>query len=147
MFQAFYLLAVLSMKIYTKKMRCYCHSGRPYANCCEPYVTQTSYPKLAVQLMRSRYSAFCLHQFDYLEQTSIEQMSVNEPVDWVKLSIIKTNKGKVNDLVGTVEFKAFYLDEGSLFVLHEDSHFVKKEGRWFYAFGHHSIAPIEAEQI
>ena len=110
-------------------------------------MTQTSYPKLAVQLMRSRYSAFCLHQFDYLEQTSIEQMSVNEPANWVKLSIIKTNKGEVNDLVGTVEFKAFYLDEGSLFVLHEDSHFVKKEGRWFYAFGHHSIAPIEAEQI
>ena len=74
-------------------------------------------------------------------------MPINEPVDWVKLSIIKTNNGEVNDLVGTVEFKAFYLDEGSLFVLLEYSHFVKKEGGWFYAFGHHSIAPIEAEQI
>lgn len=97
--------------------------------------------------MRSRYTAFCLHQFDYLQQTSIEQMPLSEPVDWVKLSIIKTNKGEVNDLVGTVEFKAFYLDEHTLFVLHEDSHFVKKEGRWFYAFGHHSIAPIGTEQI
>jgi SEC-C motif-containing protein len=59
-------------------------------------------------------------------------------VDWVKLSIIKTNKGEFNDLVGTVEFKAFYLDQYYLFVLHEGSHFVKNEDRWFYAFGHHT---------
>ena len=97
--------------------------------------------------MRSRYTAFSLHQFDYLQQTSIEKMTVNEPVDWVKLSIIKSNKGGLKDLVGTVEFKAFYLDQHSLFVLHEESHFVKKEGRWFYALGHHTLAPIGTEKV
>ena len=123
-------------------MRCYCHSECLYHTCCEPYLKGVSQPNRAVQLMRSRYTAFCLSQIDYLQQTSIQDMIIDHSVDWVKLTIIKTQNGAPSDSVGTVEFKAFYMENQALFVLHEESEFIKRKGVWVYASGDSTITPI-----
>ncbi|MGD8861486.1 MAG: YchJ family metal-binding protein [Myxococcales bacterium] len=48
---------------------CPCGSKRPYAECCGPLHDGAREAADAVELMRSRYSAFCLGRGDYLWKT------------------------------------------------------------------------------
>lgn len=53
----------------TKPSACPCTSGKPYAECCGPLHDGTREPADAVEVMRSRYAAFCLQNADYLWRT------------------------------------------------------------------------------
>ena len=46
-----------------------------------------------------------------------------------------TEAGQEGDIKGVVEFRATYLVEGELGILHERSRFVREDGRWFYVDG------------
>ena len=48
---------------------CPCGSGLAYADCCEPYIRGTARPPDPEALMRSRYSAYTLHEMNYLADT------------------------------------------------------------------------------
>lgn len=104
--------------------------------------------------MRSRYSAFCTGNFDYLVAThsledavSSDHKSLKKTLKttrWLNLLIIKTEKGKPKDLKGIVEFVAAYEPIGSVLSvnqaggieqLHERSHFIQRQGRWLYTDG------------
>lgn len=95
--------------------------------------------KTPVQLMRSRYSAYALGGFgDYLLATwspvnaaglSAAELSVRS-VEWQELLIL--SKSQQGD-VGTVEFKARFLDRhGKADYHHETSLFERINGRWLY---------------
>jgi SEC-C motif-containing protein len=128
---------------------CPCGSNRPYAECCEPYITGAALPPTAEALMRSRYSAYAEHAVDYIISTCLEEgrekidrkqtRDWSERSTWLGLKIVSTEKGGPADTEGTVEFEASYEREGLRDVHHEEAKFKKKDGRWFYDDGH--VAP------
>lgn len=91
--------------------------------------------------MRSRFTAYALDKADYILETwdakgRPEKVSISEEkLAWQRLEIIDTKKGGVSDDKGIVEFKAFYLNNGEDYLLHEVSRFAKTNGRWFYIDG------------
>jgi len=118
---------------------CYCGSGHLFEDCCEPYIKRKSIPPTAEALMRSRYSAYCIANADYLVNTTHISTRKEYPKStivafatnnhWLQLEIIKATET-------TVEFKAFYLDKSlAPQVHHEKSTFKKEEGSWFYVDG------------
>lgn len=124
---------------------CYCGSSLSFEQCCQPIIENVS-AETALQLMRSRYSAYCSGNVDYLRQTSIaanrKQFDEKEILQWlsqnrwIKLEIVSFDKGAIEDVVGEVEFKAFFADAGGKEHLHhEKSRFCKENSHWFYVDG------------
>ncbi|MEN6587495.1 MAG: YchJ family metal-binding protein [Sulfuricella sp.] len=116
---------------------CPCGSGLPFESCCGPYLAGKSSPPTAETLMRSRYSAFVRHDWDYLNHTQREPD--NEPatadIEWLGLEVWEVRAGGVNDAEGTVEFVAHYTHQGRPSALHEISRFSKHDEKWFYVGG------------
>ncbi|WP_299253118.1 YchJ family metal-binding protein [uncultured Aquimarina sp.] len=122
--------------------KCYCGRSQTYDTCCGSIHKEMTQALSAEDLMRSRYSAFVLANGDYLmkshhrstrpikEKKSIINWA--KSVKWIKLEILDKTKGLEFDEEGTVAFKAFYFENGALEVIHENSRFVKEDGRWVY---------------
>ncbi|MFD0962724.1 YchJ family protein [Pseudofulvibacter geojedonensis] len=120
----------------------YCGNDSSYTKCCEIAHRDITKVTTAEQLMRSRYSAFVLANGNYLidshhsstrpikEKKSIVKWA--KSVQWIRLDVIKTTNGLANDNEGTVTFKAFYFENGSVQVIHENSLFKKEKGIWMY---------------
>jgi len=119
---------------------CLCKSGKTYQDCCQPLHDGQQTASTCEQLMRSRYSAFCLQLGEYLFSTyhpdyrgdlTVAQLS-EQSLDWKNLEIVSTE----TDIdKGFVEFKAWYHSEGQLRCHHELSNFVKQQAQWFYCDG------------
>ena len=120
-------------------MNCPCGSGIDYKKCCRPFHKNKKKPKNALELMKSRYSAYAMKQAKYIIKTThknnpewnnpnweneIKQFSQSE---FKKLEIIEFIDGENEAFV---EFKAFIDD----FVIHEKSRFLK-EDVWLYESG------------
>ncbi len=94
--------------------------------------------------MRSRYSAFCTGNIDYLiasHHVSKCRADEREVLDrtigqtrWLGLKIIKTGTDIKNENAGHVEFVAFY-DNGTSGQMHECSSFIREKGQWYYLEG------------
>ena len=119
--------------------KCYCGSNKNFQNCCEPIIKGFQKAHSAESLMRSRYSAYAVHQADYLmESTSISERKYYSKSEiliwatcnqWLQLDII-------NFTNNTVEFKAHFLDSKlQKQVHHELSTFIFENGSWFYVNG------------
>ncbi len=123
---------------------CHCGSDNTFENCCQPILIGASLAITAEQLMRSRFVAYKLQNYAYLIETS-ENPPANEDkydsnIDWLGLRILATENGKARDLVGHVEFVAFYQDKNpsnnrSYKQLHEKSYFEIHGKRWCYING------------
>lgn len=92
--------------------------------------------------MRSRYCAYVLSDISYLFKTwhpdtrpARSNLKNLEQIEWLGLKILSCEAGQANDVTGTVEFIATCNQSGWLDQLHENSHFVKSGGRWFYLEG------------
>jgi len=124
---------------------CPCHSKNPFADCCHPFIRGAAKPDTAEQLMRSRYTAYTLANVDYLARTHHQQTRTDfnkkktqemaPKITWLDLSIIKTTDGLLDDVEGSVEFKAHYKVDKTRYTLHEKSQFVKEKEGWFYVSG------------
>ncbi len=124
---------------------CPCGSGNTYQTCCEPYLSGKLNAPIPEQLMRSRYTAFCKGNIDYLIAT--HHPSKRQPNDrqilaqtiaeteWQGLRVLNSTKADGTTNIGTVEFVAFYRSRGVLGQLHERSKFLKQNGRWYYLQG------------
>ncbi|BAU67047.1 SEC-C motif domain protein [Stanieria sp. NIES-3757] len=123
---------------------CPCGSKKKYQYCCSQYLSGKATAETAEKLMRSRYTAFCRGNIDYLiatlhpeRRTETDRAELTKTINntqWLSLTIINTNKGKKNDAIGYVEFEAIYQvnEPGQL---HERSKFIKKDNQWFYVEG------------
>lgn len=128
-------------------MKCPCSSGDNFDQCCQPFIENKHNAPTALQLMRSRYTAFTQANVDYLMKTHhISTRPVKEKEDikkwtqsvqWMNLSVINTRKGQINDKEGMVEFKAMYMENGQLQAIQEKSLFRNEKGVWFYVSGQH----------
>lgn len=134
----------LTMK--NEEMECPCGSGRKYALCCGPF-HQGALPESAVQLMRSRYSAYCLNLPDYLIQTTHPASPQFHPnralwtqmisrfcqqTQFKKLEVLHAEeKGDF----ATVTFTAHLSQNKEDLSYTERSYFDKVKGRWLYRSG------------
>jgi SEC-C motif domain protein len=120
---------------------CLCGSGLDYQSCCGVYHSGAKIPPTAESLMRSRFSAYAMHNADYLIttwDTNKRPESIDfskETAVWLRLEIVDAKKGGVNDDKGVVEFKAYFQQDGEEAVMHEISRFKKVSNRWFYLDG------------
>ena len=139
--------------------KCFCGSQRLYKRCCEPYLTGVKAAPTAEALMRSRYSAFCSGNIDYLVKTHHPDYRSTKENDslalsvrktqWLNLIVLSAKKGQRKDSQGTVEFVAAYRDRAAtplgvmatnatnnrIQQMHERSRFKKESGTWFYTDG------------
>lgn len=88
--------------------------------------------------MRSRYCAFALQNSAYLlatwdPSTRPASIDLDPELQWYQLQILCRTGGGLLDRSGTVEFVARYRSPGVSGEQHEDSHFVRADGRWLYS--------------
>jgi SEC-C motif-containing protein len=121
---------------------CPCGSGRPFPECCGPYIEGGQHPETAEALMRSRYSAYVYENIGYLKETLWPKHRVTFDFavtakwaaenHWSGLKVLATSGGTEADRDGAVLFEARYLAGGQLHTHRELSRFRKKAGRWYY---------------
>lgn len=116
--------------------RCPCLSGEVFGSCCGPFLAGEADAPTAVQLMRSRYTAFVVGDGAYLlatwhPSTRPTSLGLDPGLVWRSLEIVRTERGGPLDREGVVEFAARYMADGERGVLHETSRFVR-EDRWLY---------------
>lgn len=110
------------------------------ADCCARYIDHfdsTPAPD-AEQLMRSRYSAFVLQQRDYLLATwhAAQRPGALEFEPGARWLGLEVRRHRVLDAAhAEVEFVARYRVAGRAVRLHENSRFVREDGRWYYVDG------------
>lgn len=125
---------------------CPCHSGLPYEECCKKF-HQGMPAETAVQLMRSRYSAYALNKPDYIIQTTHpknphyssnyndwkqEIQNFSKTFSFDNLIIIhSSNEGST----ATVTFTASLSHKGRDASFTERSSFIKEKNCWLYVSG------------
>jgi SEC-C motif domain protein len=125
---------------------CHCHSGNFFEICCKPFLSGKTKPATALQLMRSRYSAYVVSNIDYIIKTTHPLTRSKYDFDsllvwskssiWIKLMILQVEKGTSLDLMGFVEFKAYFKENGiKSMIHHEYSQFLKEENVWYFLEG------------
>jgi SEC-C motif-containing protein len=135
---------------------CPCGTQKPYSECCEPFLKGLVSPQTAVDLMRSRYSAFVHHEIDYLMKTvspvrrkDFDRKGVEEwsrGTDWAGLEILSAERGGPEDETGKVEFVAKFREKEEIKSHHELATFVKTKGLWYFDDGRTPPAkPIKSE--
>ena len=120
--------------------RCPCGTGLPYAACCGRLHDGTAVAATAEQLMRSRYSAFAVGTAGYLlatwhSTTRPTALELDPGVRWTRLDVLATTGGALLAAEGTVEFVAHCVVDGARSAQHENSRFVREDGRWRYLDG------------
>ncbi len=131
---------------------CPCGSMQAYKTCCAPF-HKGVLPKTALELMRSRYSAYALHLPDYIiETTHLDSpFFLKDPLIWrreitefclhtrfEKLEILHTEEKEDK---GTVIFRAHLFQGDNNVSFQEDSSFLKVNGKWLYFKG--SVSPFK----
>jgi len=125
---------------------CHCGNEKSYTTCCEIIHNDITKALTAEMLMRSRYSAFCKANGEYLVLSQAKKYAPNtseiedivawaKSVTWVKLEVIEITNGLENDRTGTVKFKASYFDADGMGIIEENSLFEKENGHWVYVTG------------
>ena len=125
---------------------CPCCSGKKYSECCEGILNGTKEAVNPEELMRARYSAYVVHNIDFIVNTvergeKIAEIDRKATEDWSNkstwhgLKILRTEKGGPDDNEGIVEFEATYTQKGIRDVHHEVAGFRKVDGKWLYTEG------------
>ena len=128
---------------------CPCNSNLTYEICCGMYHNNPGTAPTAEALMRSRYSAFFLKKFDYIERTQklsenpkqkvAEIQNANDSTQWIKLEILETEDGLEQDQTGMVAFSAHFKEGQHIGKLSERSLFKRVKKEWFYISGEHEV--------
>jgi SEC-C motif-containing protein len=124
--------------------KCLCGSSLTFAKCCGPLLKGAAPASTAESLMRSRYTAYVKHEFDYLYETTHPQHRKGydhegtrkwaENAEWLGLEII-SSRGGAEDSLGEVEFIARYSEDGVETAHHELGKFRKLDGKWYFTEG------------
>jgi len=124
---------------------CPCGSSKEFSNCCEPLIKGKKKAATAEELMRARYTAFALKEIDFIMDTVASGSKQSMPRDgvekwaqrnnWTKLEIINVIKGSAKDDDGYVEFKAHSTVDNVSQFHHENAHFIREKGKWFFEDG------------
>jgi len=127
---------------------CPCGSGKKYKKCCQVF-HKGKLPSNALELMKSRYSAYATSNYKYIVETTHKEngeytsntkewgrsiLEFCKNCDFISLDILEFIDG---DIEAFVKFKVTIYcgeDDSSFY---EKSRFLKVKGSWLY----HSIIP------
>jgi SEC-C motif domain protein len=127
-------------------MPCPCHSGKQYEMCCRPFHLGQK-PDTAVQLMRSRFSAYALCLPDYIIHTThpANPQFCHDAKEWAqKISKFSSDTEfkdleilgfQEDDCFATVTFVAYLIQDKKDVSFTEKSYFEKVKGQWLYHSG------------
>ncbi len=110
---------------------CPCHSGKSYADCCEPYHNGKAAPT-PLALMRSRYSAYALDNIDYILQTGPQGEGSRKGIERFCLETSFNGLEILETTDDSVTFKAILEQNGHDTSFIEKSLFKKINERWTY---------------
>ena len=129
------------------KNRCICGSDLVYAQCCEKFIDAKEQPKTAVELMRSRYSAYALKNGQYMYDTCSKNLQDLSDIEAINNSTIEWIGLKVESFSDyEVTFTAFYKDNGKIGAIKEHSYFIDENGCLKYDRGEMLEAKIERNE-
>lgn len=122
--------------------KCPCGSGLKYKKCCKLF-HDGKRAKNALELMKSRYSAFAFGQTAYIEKTTYQikediqsfrasVSSFSQTTNFEKLSIEEFIDG---DNEAYVSFRATLSTNNQDTSFSEKSKFIKENGIWYYVDG------------
>jgi SEC-C motif-containing protein len=120
-------------------MLCPCHSNKLHTACCKPFHAGEALPKNALELMRSRYSAYALELVQYIIDTTYLAKPPLKPRDilafckqtqFLGLEILEFVDGKET---ASVTFRAILAQGLQDVSFREKSLFVKVNDRWLYS--------------
>lgn len=126
---------------------CPCGSLKKYKKCCKPFHDKITFPKTALELMKSRYSAFAVANSDYIIFTTHQNnpdfttdlkswtndiLNFSKNTRFEKLEILEFIDG---DIESFVTFKATLFQKENDISFIEKSRFLKVEGIWLYVDG------------
>ena len=126
---------------------CPCDSTKKYKKCCKPFHDKITFPKTALELMKSRFSAFAVLIADYIIFTTHENnsdyisdlkswnqdiMNFSKNTRFERLEILDFIKGEVESFV---TFKATLFQDNTDISFIEKSRFLKVEEKWLYVDG------------
>lgn len=124
---------------------CPCGSGKAFEKCCGPILADPAHAQTAEALMRSRYTAHVMGNFDHIAQTHAPEIrdtynvsaaqAQGDQTEWVGFDVNETVGGGADDTQGTVTFSARYNDNGELHVHRERAEFRRDDGVWYYVDG------------
>jgi SEC-C motif domain protein len=126
-----------------KEMLCPCRSKKLYDNCCKPF-HDGQLPDTALQLMRSRYSAYALCLPDYIIHTTHRENPHYNPhtQKWAQEISEFSRNTEFKDLeildcqenasLATVTFVAHLVQNNKDVSFTEKSFFEKIDGKWLY---------------
>lgn len=130
-------------------VNCPCGTGSPYEMCCGMYHNNPGTAPTAEILMRSRYTAFVIRDFNYIaitqklkenpEQVAADIEDSNDNTQWIKLEVHETEEGLEKDKKGMVSFSAHFKEGKHIGRLSERSLFKKIKKEWFYISGEHEV--------
>lgn len=120
-------------------MNCPCNPNKLYKNCCQIAHQNIQSVTTADALMRSRYSAFVLANIDYLQlshhsSTRPSNKEKKEILRWTK-SVIWQKLEIIHCTNNTIEFKAYFFENGKINMIHENSFFKIENKHWTYLKG------------
>jgi len=122
----------------SSSLTCPCGGGQ-LTSCCGRIIEGGAIAQTALELMRSRYTAYTLQDEPYLEATwygstrpTGSLLDESERIKWLSLEICAHHEEGSD---ASVEFIARYKIQGRAHQLHEISRFVREDGRWFYLDG------------
>lgn len=145
---------------------CPCGSDIDYQNCCEPLHIHVDSGQIIantpLQLMRSRYSAFALKNFDYILKThhpnylnglTLASLNIGPHPHWLRLEVLEHHQNAAHctqadsssiaqQTQDTVTFKAWYKLKGEIDAIYERSEFIYQAGRWYYSQGQQMTAKL-----
>jgi SEC-C motif domain protein len=112
---------------------CPCGSGAAYAACCGPLHRRAREAATPEELMRSRYAAYAVGEFDHVfrtwhPRTRPDSLEPDPLLRWTGLRVVSASGSEV-------EFVATYERDGVPGTLHERSRFEERRGRWVYVDG------------
>lgn len=123
---------------------CYCGNEASYEECCQPHLAGNKKPENPERLMRSRYSAFCIKDIEYLVSThhhskqkadEREQLvSTFAHTKWLGLKVLTSEIDQSDKNSGHVEYLAFRQTK-KIEQLHENARFIYENNRWYYLDG------------
>lgn len=125
---------------------CPCGSKKKYKKCCRIYHLGKR-AETALFLMKSRYSAFCVKDYQYIIQTthcenvdfsndlSAWSKSILEFATLTKFEHLEILAVEENETESFVTFKATLFQEDQDISFCEKSRFLKEKGTWLYHSG------------
>lgn len=122
---------------------CHCGQSVVFEECCELLLQDKILATSPEQLMRSRYTAYCLQNMDYLLKTTdpqtLHKIDHRGNAAWAKstkflgLEILNAME---EGSKGSVEFRARYqIETQPEQTHHEISKFRKQAGKWYFREG------------